>query len=112
MVVHAFNPSTQKAEAGGFLSSRPAWITKWVPGQLGLYREVLSQNKTKQNKTKQNKTKQTKKTNNKKEITVSADVCVCMSACLCLYSCIYVATIKDKRDHIFENEQRGVYERL
>ena len=47
-----------------------------------------------------------------KEITVSADVCVCMSACLCLYSCIYVATIKDKRDHIFENEQRGVYERL
>jgi major histocompatibility complex class I len=28
MVVHAFNPSTQKAEAGGFLSSRPAWITK------------------------------------------------------------------------------------
>ena len=25
MVVHAFNPSTWKAEAGGFLSSRPAW---------------------------------------------------------------------------------------
>jgi hypothetical protein len=28
MVVHAFNPSTQEAEAGGFLSSRPAWSTK------------------------------------------------------------------------------------
>jgi hypothetical protein len=25
VVVHAFNPSTQEAEAGGFLSSRPAW---------------------------------------------------------------------------------------
>jgi hypothetical protein len=37
-----FNPSTQEAEAGGFLSSRPAWSTKWVPGQPGLYRETLS----------------------------------------------------------------------
>jgi hypothetical protein len=34
MVVHAFNPSTQEAETGGFLSSRPAWSTKWVPGQF------------------------------------------------------------------------------
>jgi hypothetical protein len=39
---HAFNPSTREAEAGGFLSSRPAWSTKWVPGQPGLYRETLS----------------------------------------------------------------------
>jgi hypothetical protein len=28
VVVHAFNPSTRGAEAGGFLSSRPAWSTK------------------------------------------------------------------------------------
>jgi hypothetical protein len=28
MVAHAFNPSTLEAEAGGFLSSRPAWSTK------------------------------------------------------------------------------------
>jgi major histocompatibility complex class I len=28
MVAHAFNPSTQEAEAGGFLSLRPAWSTK------------------------------------------------------------------------------------
>jgi hypothetical protein len=28
MVAHAFNPSTREAEAGGFLSSRPAWPTK------------------------------------------------------------------------------------
>jgi hypothetical protein len=52
VVAHAFNPSTREAEAeaGGFLSSRPAWSTR-VPGQPGLYRENLSQ-KTK-NKTKQ-----------------------------------------------------------
>jgi major histocompatibility complex class I len=28
VVAHAFNPSTQEAEAGKFLSSRPAWSTK------------------------------------------------------------------------------------
>jgi hypothetical protein len=28
MVAHTFNPSTQEAEAGGFLSSRPTWFTK------------------------------------------------------------------------------------
>jgi hypothetical protein len=42
---------TREAEAGGFLSSRLAWSTKWVPGQPGLYIETLSR-KTKQNKTK------------------------------------------------------------
>jgi hypothetical protein len=52
------NPSTREAEAGGFLSSRPAWSTKWVPGQPGLHRETLS---PKQNKTKKNKNKQTNK---------------------------------------------------
>jgi hypothetical protein len=42
VVAHAFNPSTWEAEAGGFLSLRPAWSTEWVPGQPGLYRETLS----------------------------------------------------------------------
>jgi hypothetical protein len=28
VVVHAFNPSTREAEAGRFLSSRPAWSTE------------------------------------------------------------------------------------
>jgi hypothetical protein len=28
MVAQAFNPSTEEAEAGGFLSSRPAWSTE------------------------------------------------------------------------------------
>jgi hypothetical protein len=45
VVAHAFNPSTWEAEAGGFLSSRPAWSTKWVPGQPELHRETLSWNK-------------------------------------------------------------------
>jgi hypothetical protein len=28
---HTFNPSTREAEAGGFLSSRPAWATQRNP---------------------------------------------------------------------------------
>jgi hypothetical protein len=48
VVAHTFNPSTWEAEAGKFLSLRPAWSTKWVPGQPGLHRETLSpKNKTK-----------------------------------------------------------------
>jgi hypothetical protein len=34
------------AEAGRFLSSMPAWSTKWVPGQPGLHRETLSHTQT------------------------------------------------------------------
>jgi hypothetical protein len=60
VLAHTFNPGTWEAEAGEFLSSRPAWCTEWVPGQLGLKRETLSQKNKKQNKTKQNKTKKTK----------------------------------------------------
>jgi hypothetical protein len=57
-MAHAFNPSTWEAEAGGFLSSRPAWSTEWVPGQPGLYRETLSHKKTKPKpKTKNKQTK-------------------------------------------------------
>ena len=44
MVAHTFNSSTREAEAGRFLSSTPAWSTKWVPE---LYRETLSQKTTK-----------------------------------------------------------------
>jgi hypothetical protein len=28
VVAHAFDPSTQEAEAGGFLSSKPGWSTE------------------------------------------------------------------------------------
>jgi hypothetical protein len=51
VVAHAFNPSTWEAEAGEFLSSRPAWSTKRIPGQPGLHRETLSR-KTKKKKKK------------------------------------------------------------
>ena len=69
MVAHAFNPSTWKAEAGGFLSSRSAWSTESVPGQPGLHRETLSQ-KTKKQKNKNQKPKAKKqKTKNKKQKT-------------------------------------------
>jgi hypothetical protein len=37
-----------EAEAGGFLSSGPAWSTEWVPGQPGIHRETVSKNKNKQ----------------------------------------------------------------
>jgi hypothetical protein len=52
VVAHTFNPSTRETEAGGFLSSRPAWSTKWVPGQPGLHRETLSQKNQKTTTTK------------------------------------------------------------
>jgi hypothetical protein len=42
VVAHAFNPSTQEAEAGRSMSLRPAWSTELVPGQPGLHRETLS----------------------------------------------------------------------
>jgi hypothetical protein len=57
MVMHTFNPSTREAEAGGFLSSRPARSKKWVPGHPGLYRETLSQ-KTKTTQPNNQATKQ------------------------------------------------------
>jgi hypothetical protein len=56
-VAYAFNPSTREAEAGGFLSSKPAWSTEQVSGQPGLHRETLSQ-----------KQKQTNKQTNKQQI--------------------------------------------
>jgi hypothetical protein len=46
VVAQAFNPSTREAETVGFLSLRPAWSTERIPGQPGLHRETLSQNKT------------------------------------------------------------------
>jgi hypothetical protein len=50
VVAHAFNPSTREAEAGRFLSLRPAWSTERVPGQPRLYRKTLSQRKKKKKK--------------------------------------------------------------
>lgn len=49
MVVHAFNPRTQMAEAEGSLSSRPRWLYR---GQPELRRETVSENKTEPNQDK------------------------------------------------------------
>jgi hypothetical protein len=56
-VAHAFNPSTWETEAGGFLSSRPAWSTELIPGQPELHRETMSQKNKNKNKNKQTKQK-------------------------------------------------------
>jgi hypothetical protein len=64
VVPHAFNPSTREAEAGRFLSLRPAWSTKWVPGQPGL-QSSRSARATQRNPVSKKKTKQ--KNNNKKK---------------------------------------------
>jgi hypothetical protein len=55
VVAHAFNPRTWEAEAGTFLSSRPAWFTEWVSGQPGLHRETLPRIKKHKQQQKQQK---------------------------------------------------------
>jgi hypothetical protein len=77
-VVNTFNPSTWEAEAGGFLSSRPAWSTEWVPGQPGLYRETLSQ--------------KTKKLIIIIIIIIIIYVCVCIYIYIYMYIYIYIHT--------------------
>jgi hypothetical protein len=70
MMAHAFNPSTWEAEAGGFLSSRPAWSTECSRTARATQRNPVSKkqtNKQTKNKTKQNKTKQNKKSKIKKK---------------------------------------------
>jgi hypothetical protein len=64
VVVHAFNPSTWEAEAGGFLSSRPAWSTAWSTARTA--RATQRNLSWKKQKTKNKKTKTNRKTNKKK----------------------------------------------
>ena len=45
LVQHIFNLSTQEAEAGRFLISKPTCSTERVPRHQGVHREFLSQNK-------------------------------------------------------------------
>jgi hypothetical protein len=66
VVVHAFNPSTWEAEAGGFLSSRPAWTTdlqsEFQDSQGYTKKPCLKKQKQKQ------KNKKTKKKKKKESI--------------------------------------------
>jgi hypothetical protein len=47
VVVHTFNPSTQEAEAGRFLNSRPAWSTEFQDSQCYTERPCLKKTKAK-----------------------------------------------------------------
>ena len=58
VVAHTFNPRTWKAEAGRFLSLRPAWSIEWAPGQPGLHRETPSQKNKKKKKKKEEEEKE------------------------------------------------------
>jgi hypothetical protein len=53
MVAHAFNPRIWEAEAGGFLSSRPACLQREIQDSQGYTEKPCL--KKKQNKTKQKK---------------------------------------------------------
>ena len=71
-MAHAFNPSTQEAEAGGSLSLRSAWSTEWVPAQPGLcYTEkhcLVSKNKQTKNKQANKREREGRKEGKKKEV--------------------------------------------
>jgi hypothetical protein len=64
VVAHAFNPSTQEAEAGGFLSSRPACLLSEFQDSPG-YTEKPCLKKQKQKQT--NKQQQQQKPNQTKK---------------------------------------------
>jgi hypothetical protein len=69
--VVAFNPSTQEAEAGGFLSSRQSGLQSEFQNSHG-YTEKPCLEKTKnKTKNKKTKTKKQKKKQQKKEVTFS-----------------------------------------
>lgn len=72
VAAHAFNPSTQEAEAGRSLRSQPAWSTEHLQGQTGFHVETLSQkHKETRQKDKQIDTQTTHKTEVvKKNITI------------------------------------------
>jgi hypothetical protein len=52
VMMHTLNPGIWEAEAGGFLSSRPAWSTERVPGQQGYTEKPCLGNKQTNKQTK------------------------------------------------------------
>jgi hypothetical protein len=56
VVAHAFNPSTWEAEAGGFLSSRPAWLqSEFLDSQDYTEKSYLEKPKQKKERKKEGK---------------------------------------------------------
>jgi hypothetical protein len=74
VVAHAFNLRIWEAQVGRFLSLRPAWSTKWVPGQIeDIQRNPVKKQTTKQTNKQKNKTnKQTTTTKESQENQVPA----------------------------------------
>jgi hypothetical protein len=52
VVAHAFDPSTWEAEAGGFLSSRPAWSQSEFQDSQGYTEKPCLEKQQQQKKTK------------------------------------------------------------
>jgi hypothetical protein len=48
--MHTFDPSSREAEAGGSMSSKPAWSTEQVTGWPELHQETPSQKLKKEKK--------------------------------------------------------------
>ena len=86
VVAHAFNPSTWEAETGGFLSSRLAWSTKWVPGQPA---RAIQRNPVSKNQKKKKKKKKPKKKKANFQSSHTRHFCVCLRRPVIGYSLGY-----------------------
>jgi hypothetical protein len=92
VVAHAFNPSTREAEAGGFLSWRPAWSAKLsFRTARAIQRNPVSKNQKPKNKQIKTKNKKQKKHTclGKQEmhsVSTCTNVCICWhrTACICI----------------------------
>jgi hypothetical protein len=75
VVAHAFNPNTWEAEAGGFLSLRPAWCTEQVLGLPGQHRgkKTKKQQQQQQQQQQQNPKQCLEKEKNKNQVLLTLD---------------------------------------
>ena len=96
VVAHAFNSSTQEAEAGGFLSSRPAWSTEFQDSQ-GYTEKPCLEKKTKTKQTNQTN----KKTNKKPQQQQQKHLLMSIS---CVFVCVCVCALAHEHKHWWRSE--------
>ena len=96
LVAHAFNNSTWEAEAARFVTSKPAWTSRWAPGQPGLHREACL---GKRNLSRKKKMYQMSILSlplsfqgHLKICFITICVCVCF-LCACKCTCVYACTM-------------------
>jgi hypothetical protein len=87
MVVHSFNPSTREAEAGRFLSLRPARATLRNP----VWKKQTKQKKKKKKKNQIKAPPWTLDVSNHK-IVLNYILCVCVCVCVYTHTCIHTYT--------------------